>query len=96
MEQKIQHTSKKLQTSTRNTQTKRKRVKILWRDAISHSEWLSPTEAKHYKPAINTTEGFLLEENEQSTIVYMSYNDTDIGDLTVIPTENIKSFKFVR
>ena len=96
MEQKIQHTLKKLLTSTKNTQTKRKRVKILWRDAISHAEWLSPSEAKLYKPAINTTEGFLLEKNKRSTIVYMSYNDTDIGDLTVIPTENIQSFKFVR
>ena len=96
MEQKIQHTSKKLQTYTKNTQTKRKRVKILWRDAISHAEWLSPTDAKNYKPAINTTEGYLLEKNKHATIVYMSYNDTDIGDTTVIPTENIKSFKFVR
>jgi hypothetical protein len=26
----------------------------------------------------------------------MSCNDTDIGDTTVIPTENIKSIKFVR
>ena len=80
----------------KNTQTKRKRVKILWRDAISHAEWLSPTDAKDYKPAINTTEGYLLEKNKHATIVYMSYNDTDIGDTIVIPTENIKSFKFVR
>jgi hypothetical protein len=26
----------------------------------------------------------------------MSCNDTDIGDTTVIPTENIKQIKFVR
>tara|TARA_R100000742_G_C4279020_1_gene102682 strand:+ start:2351 stop:2644 length:294 start_codon:yes stop_codon:yes gene_type:complete len=97
MEQKIQHISKKLLTFTKNIRKKkRKKVKILWRDAISHSEWLSPSEAKLYKPAINTTEGYLLEKNKESTIVYMSYNDTDVGDLTVIPTENIKSFKFVR
>lgn len=74
----------------------RKRVKILWRDAISHAEWLSPEDAKKFKPAINTTEGYLLEKNKYAVIVYMSYNDTDIGDTTVIPTENIKSFKIVR
>lgn len=78
------------------TKSQRKRVKILWRDAISHAEWLSPEDAKKFKPAVNTTEGYLLEKNKHAVIVYMSYNDTDIGDTTVIPTENIKSFKIVR
>jgi len=76
--------------------SQRKRVKILWRDAVSHAEWLSPEDAKKFKPAVNTTEGYLLEKNRYAVIVYMSYNDTDIGDTTVIPTENIKSFKIVR
>ena len=73
-----------------------KKVQIYWRDAISHAEWLFPDDAKKFKPAINYTEGFLLEKNKDSTIVFMSCNDTDIGDTVVIPTENIKSIKFVR
>src|SRR6056300_1761051 len=99
MEQKIQHTSKKLQTSTKSTvvgKFKLKKVKVIWRDAISYAIWLDPEEAIKFKPALNTTEGLLLVKNKDSCIVAMSYNDTDIGDLTVIPTENIKSFKFVR
>jgi len=67
------------------------RVRIIWRDAVSHSEWLNPEEAKKYNPYLNITEGFLLEKNKNSTIVYMSYNDTDIGDTCVIPSENVVS-----
>jgi hypothetical protein len=78
------------------TKNRLKKVQIYWRDAQSYAEWLSPEEAKKYLPAINYTEGYLLEKNKNSTIVFMSCNDTDIGDTTVIPTENIKSFKFVR
>ena len=82
----------------RNTKRKRQRrkVKVLWRDAISHAEWCYPSEVKKYKPAINTTEGYLLIRNSEVTIVYMSYNDTDIGDICVIPTENVKTITFVR
>ncbi len=82
----------------RNTKPKRQRrkVKVLWRDAISHAEWCYPSEVKKYKPAINTTEGYLLIRNSEVTIVYMSYNDTDIGDICVIPTENVKTITFVR
>ena len=40
---------------------------------------------------INVSEGFLLEKNKNATIVYMSYNDTDIGDICVIPSENVVS-----
>ncbi len=82
----------------RNTKPKRQRrkVKVLWRDAISHAEWCYPSEVKKYKPAINTTEGYLLMRNSEVTIVYMSYNDTDIGDICVIPTENVKTITFVR
>ena len=75
------------------TKNRLKKVQIYWRDAQSYAEWLSPEEAKKYLPAINYTEGYLLEKNKNSTIVFMSCNDTDIGDTTVIPTENIKSFK---
>jgi mRNA-degrading endonuclease HigB of HigAB toxin-antitoxin module len=78
------------------TKNRLKKVQIYWRDAVSHAEWLSPEEAKKYLPAINYTEGYLLEKNKNSTIVFMSCNDTDIGDTTVIPTENIKQIKFVR
>jgi|TARA_R100000482_G_scaffold100508_1_gene43910 hypothetical protein len=67
----------------------KKRVRVKWRDAISHAEWLSPQEAIKFKPAINTTEGFLLIKNKDVVICYMSYNDTDIGDTTVIPHENV-------
>jgi len=82
----------------KNTRAKkqRKKVKVLWRDAISHAEWCYPSEVKKYKPAINTTEGYLLIRNSEVTIVYMSYNDTDIGDICVIPTENVKTITFVR
>ena len=82
----------------RNTKPKkqRRKVKVLWRDAISHAEWCYPNEVKKYKPAINTTEGYLLIRNSEVTIVYMSYNDTDIGDICVIPTENVKTITFVR
>ena len=82
----------------KNTRAKkqRKKVKVLWRDAISHAEWCYPSEVKKYKPAINTTEGYLLIKNSEVTIVYMSYNDTDIGDICVIPTENVKTITFVR
>tara|TARA_A100001011_G_C14252795_1_gene818675 strand:+ start:1260 stop:1511 length:252 start_codon:yes stop_codon:yes gene_type:complete len=82
----------------KNTRAKkqRKKVKVLWRDAISHAEWCYPSEVKKYKPAINTTEGYLLMRNSEVTIVYMSYNDTDIGDICVIPTENVKTITFVR
>ena len=73
----------------KNTTDQKKRVRVKWRDAISHAEWLNPEEAINFKPAINTTEGFLLVKNKNVVICYMSYNDTDIGDTTVIPKENI-------
>ena len=66
---------------------KAKKVRVTWRDAVSHSEWLDPNTAKTFKPYINVTEGFLLEKNKNATIIYMSYNDTDIGDTCVIPSE---------
>ena len=99
MEQKIKPISKKLQTYTKNTvvnKRKSKKVRVYWRDAISHAIWLDPDEAIKFVPAINVTEGYLLCKNKDSCIVFMSYNDTDIGDTTVIPTENIQSLKFVR
>ena len=68
---------------------KAKKVRVTWRDAVSHSEWLDPNTAKTFKPYINVTEGFFLEKNKNATIIYMSYNDTDIGDTCVIPSENI-------
>ena len=70
-------------------QKNRKRVKITWRDAQSFAEWLDPIEAIKLKPAINYSEGYLLESNKDVVIVYMTYNDTDIGDTCVIPHENI-------
>ena len=54
---------------------KRLRVRVVWRDAVSHAEWLNPADAKKYKPYLNITEGF----------------DTDIGDTCVIPSENVVS-----
>ena len=51
--------------------------------------WEGRFTAKTFKPYINVTEGFLLEKNKNATIIYMSYNDTDIGDTCVIPSENI-------
>ena len=38
---------------------KRLRVRVVWRDAVSHAEWLNPEDAKKYKPYLNITEGFL-------------------------------------
>ena len=70
---------------------KRLRVRVVWCDAVSHAEWLNPEDAKKYKPYLNITEGFLLEKNKNATIIYMSYNDTDIGDTCVIPSENVVS-----
>ena len=67
----------------------RKRLRVKWRDAESHSEWLDPEAAKKYKPAINYTDGFLLVDNSDVIILYMSYNETDIGDTCVIPRENV-------
>ena len=54
----------------KNTRAKkqRKKVKVLWRDAISHAEWCYPSEVKKYKPAINTTEGYLLIKNSEVNI----------------------------
>ena len=52
---------------------------------------LTPEDVKKYKPYLNVSEGFLLEKNKNATIVYMSYNDTDIGDICVIPSENVVS-----
>ena len=78
----------------KNTTEKKKqlqKVKIVWRDAVSHAEWLNPEDVKKYKPYLNVSEGFLLEKNKNATIVYMSYNDTDIGDVCVIPSENVVS-----
>ena len=38
----------------KNTMETRKRLRVKWRDAESHSEWLDPEAAKKYKPAIFT------------------------------------------
>ena len=73
----------------KNTTETRKRLRVKWRDAESHSEWLDPETAKKYKPAINYTDGFLLVDNADVIILYMSYNETDIGDACVIPRENV-------
>lgn len=64
-------------------------VIVIWRDAVSHASWLDPEEAKNYKPAINRTKGKLLSEDEDCVRVFMSWNETDIGDLTIIPRENV-------
>ena len=34
---------------------KAKKVRVTWRDAVSHSEWLDPNTAKTFKPYINVT-----------------------------------------
>ena len=67
----------------------RRRVKATWRDAQSFAEWLDPLEAKKLKPAINYSEGYVLKDDDDTLILYMTYNDTDIGDTCVIPKENI-------
>jgi len=67
----------------------RRRVKATWRDAQSFAEWLNPDDAKKYKPAINYSEGYVLTDNDDVLILYMTYNDTDIGDTCVIPKENV-------
>jgi len=66
----------------------------LWRDAISYATWQDPEEVKKYKPAVNCTEGKLLVDNDDVIICFMSWNDTDIGDVCVIPKENV--IKIVR
>ena len=56
----------------KNTTEKKKqfqKVKIVWRDAVSHADWLNPEDVKKYKPYINVSEGFLLEKNKNATIV---------------------------
>ena len=55
----------------KNTMETRKRLRVKWRDAESHSEWLDPETAKKYKPAINYTDGFLLVDNSDVIILYM-------------------------
>ena len=81
---------KKLLICMKNTTEKtKKRVKVHWRDAQSFAEWLDPVESKNLKPAIIVSEGYLLEINKDVVILYMSYNDTDIGDTCVIPREEI-------
>ena len=67
----------------------RRRVKATWRDAQSFAEWLDPLEAKKLKPAINYSEGYVLKDDDDTLILYMTYNDTDIGDTCVIPKENV-------
>ena len=47
----------------------RQKVKIVWRDAVSHADWLNPEDVKKYKPYLKVSEGFLLEKNKNATIV---------------------------
>ena len=81
---------KKLQNSLPNTPlSKCEKVTVLWRDAVSYATWQDPEEVKKYKPAINCTEGKLFVENDDVIICFMTWNDTDIGDVCVIPKENV-------
>lgn len=82
---------KKLPSSLTNTQLNNcPSVRVLWRDAISYATWEDPELVKKYKPAINCTEGKLLIENDDVVITFATWNDTDIGDISVIPKENVK------
>ena len=90
MVKKIQHILKKLHSSLTNTQLNNcPKVKVLWRDAVSHATWQDPEEVKKYKPAVNCTEGKVLVDNDDVIICFMTWNDTDIGDVCVIPKENV-------
>ena len=50
-----------------------KRVKVTWKDACSHDEWVNIEDVDQKTPTINTT-GWLIIENDDCLVVALSYD----------------------
>ena len=62
---------------------KYKRVKIIWQDIISNSEWVSLEKAKQQVYSFCEDTGYLLYKDQKKVIIFASHSFDDDGELTV-------------
>jgi hypothetical protein len=60
-----------------------KRVKIIWIDIVSCSEWMSLDKAKEQVYSWCEDLGYLLYKDQKKLIIFASYSFDDDGTLTV-------------
>jgi len=75
-----------------------KLVKIIWKDIIRPEEtWLFKEDVLSLRPALITTVGWLVDENESSLIIASSLgDDQQFGDINCIPTSVVVLIETLR
>ena len=62
---------------------KYKRVKIIWQDIVSNSEWMTLDKAKQQVYSFCEDTGYLLYKDQKKLIIFASHSFDDDGTLTV-------------
>jgi len=62
---------------------KYKRVKIIWQDIVSNSEWTTLEKAKEQTYSWCEDTGYLLHKDKKKLIIFASHSFDDDGTLTV-------------
>ena len=60
-----------------------KRVKIIWQDIVSSSDWTTLEKAKEQTYSWCEDTGYLLYKDQKKLIIFASHNFDDDGTLTV-------------
>ena len=60
-----------------------KRVKIIWQDIVSNSEWTTLEKAKEQTYSWCEDTGYLLYKDQKKLIIFASHSFDDDGTLTV-------------
>lgn len=68
-------------------------VKVTWVDIQSDSSW---TDNETLEPAVCTSYGIFNGYKKGNLYLYASFNDTDIGDRSVIPESLIKDIVTIK
>ena len=77
-------------------------VRIYWEDIIGETTWSDIVDIKKSKTAICCSGGWLVNQNEVTTIVMADYSFEDNNDIkqggnyTTIPTKNVLTIKKIK
>ena len=81
---------------------KYKRVKIIWQDIVSNSEWMTLDKAKEQMYSWCEDTGYLLHKDKKKLIIFASHSFDDedgsltVGNITVYPRSVVKKIEVLK
>ena len=80
---------------------KYKRVKIIWQDIVSSSDWTTLEKAKEQTYSWCEDTGYLLYKDQKKLIIFASHSFDDdgtltVGNTTVYPRSVVKKIKVLK